>query len=210
MTTAVDLVGRSTDRGSALRIGRGWLAVVAGGCLAAATLVLTRRARAVGQAAGRYRTLVHSAGDLIAVLAADLRLDYVSPAAADVLGAPAATLTGLPFARLVHPDDEAGLFALVKTAHADPGTAHRAVLRLRHPDGRWRFGDVAVRSLLGDPVLDGLVVTVRDVPGEPPPVPPARRRRARPRPARPAAGHRGLPRPRRLHGGQREPRARRG
>ncbi|HLZ36956.1 MAG TPA: EAL domain-containing protein [Mycobacteriales bacterium] len=163
MTTAVDLVGRSTDRGSALRIGRGWLAVVAGGCLAAATLVLTRRARAVGQAAGRYRTLVHSAGDLIAVLAADLRLDYVSPAAADVLGAPAATLTGLPFARLVHPDDEAGLFALVQTAHADPGTAHRAVLRLRHTDGRWRFGDVAVRSLLGDPVLDGLVVTVRDV-----------------------------------------------
>jgi diguanylate cyclase (GGDEF)-like protein/PAS domain S-box-containing protein len=163
MTTAVDLVARSTHGGSAPRAARRWLAVVAGGCLATATVALTRRARSVGQAAGRYRTLVHSAGDLIAVLAADLRMDYVSPAAADVLGAPAATLTGLPFPRLVHPDDQAGLFALVRTARADPGTAHRAVLRLRHTDGRWRFGDVAVRSRLGDPVLDGVVVTVRDV-----------------------------------------------
>ena len=81
----------------------------------------------------RYRRLTENAHDLIAEIGMDGRILYASPNHSDVLGYDCSELMGLATLALIHPDDLAGIMAVMGDEHA------QAVFRFRHKSGEWRW-----------------------------------------------------------------------
>ncbi|SDZ09909.1 PAS domain S-box-containing protein/diguanylate cyclase (GGDEF) domain-containing protein [Micromonospora pattaloongensis] len=108
-----------------------------------------------------FRTLVHNTADVILILDDDDRIRYGSPSATTVFGPPA--LTGLPLSEIVHPEDRADateLLALLRAGARDTADADWAVVAA---GGRRVEVEASCRDLRGDPTVDGLVITLRDV-----------------------------------------------
>jgi len=87
----------------------------------AATLLQDRRrrlalAQAVSSSDARYRAMVEDQTDLVALVDVEGRLAYANQALADLVGEPAAALTGRPLLELVVPQDRAALRGQLRLA----------------------------------------------------------------------------------------------
>ncbi len=130
---------------------------------------LRRRARREAELAAeiqrretRFRSLIGSTADIVAVADAAGTILYASPALERTLGRRVAEHLGRPIVSLVHPDDlhfEARLTAVATS----PGAEARAEVRLAHADGSYRNTEVTVRNELTEPSIGGLVLTFHDV-----------------------------------------------
>ena len=110
-----------------------------------------------------YRALNRSASDVAIVSDAIGTLVYVSPSAQDLLGYdPADVIAGSGF-DFVHPDDQPIAEALVASALGAPHRKARALLRIRHATGGWRWMEETVTNALEDPDVGGLVANLSDV-----------------------------------------------
>jgi diguanylate cyclase (GGDEF)-like protein/PAS domain S-box-containing protein len=109
-----------------------------------------------------FRALVQHTNDIIAVLGADMLVRYISPASERVLGIAPEDLTGASGARIVHPGDLAAVQEAVARWAAVPGPHAPITVRLRHADGSWRQVETAAVNLLDDPLVDGIVLNMRD------------------------------------------------
>jgi len=108
-----------------------------------------------------FRTLVVNTADVILILDPDERVRYASPSAADLFGT--TELTGIALTDLVEPDSRDEVRR--RLAHCRDGA--------RDSDGQvWRVGratrgealvEATCRDLRGEPTVDGVVVTLRDV-----------------------------------------------
>ena len=110
-----------------------------------------------------FRALIENAADLIAVVDADGRVRYASPAAERILGhrpEDGAWLPGLD--ELIHPDDLPALRAALRSAES-PGAAAGTEARARHADGTWRHLSVTIRNLSHLAAVRGYVVNAHDV-----------------------------------------------
>ncbi len=129
-------------------------------------LVIARLRFLAGLARGRevrFRALVQSATDGIAIVGAGGVTRYQSPAVATIVGFPADELLGRDIFARVHPDDAAlaqGLFADLLT---EPGGTRTSDLRIRHADETWRVLEVRGTNLLADPAIGGIVLNYRDI-----------------------------------------------
>lgn len=146
-----------TGRKEALTAGRDALEVLAG----EAALALDRIT--LVEAVGRrdsdlyLRAVIRNTADIMAVVDSDHRIRYASPALRDLLGGDELPpLTALD--DLVHPDDRATVRAKLR-AEGD-GTVFCA---LRRADGTQAFVEMTYRDLRNDRLVQGLVVTMRDI-----------------------------------------------
>jgi diguanylate cyclase (GGDEF)-like protein/PAS domain S-box-containing protein len=80
----------------------------------------------------RYRLLAEYSSDITVALAQD-RVTYVSPSVTKVLGWRPEDIEGRPLAEFCHPDDAAGINAVMKQLSGVPEADYRA--RARHADG---------------------------------------------------------------------------
>lgn len=110
----------------------------------------------------RYAALVENASDVILVLEpGTYRVRWTSPSARAVLGFDPSDPDESFTARL-HPDDVAPARARLQQVIA--GEANPAYdVRVRHSDGGWRVFEGVGANLVDDPVIEGIVVTLRDV-----------------------------------------------
>ena len=97
------------------------------------------------------------------VLDADLRLTYVAPAVARLLGRSPDALVADSWQDAVHLDDAAEIGRVLLRVVAEPWRTERVVVRLRDVDGRWRPVEHVVTNHLGDSGVLGLVVVLRDL-----------------------------------------------
>jgi diguanylate cyclase (GGDEF)-like protein/PAS domain S-box-containing protein len=97
------------------------------------------------------------------VLAADGRVLYSSGAGRRILGYPTGFWTGHNVFELVHPDDAARVTEVFARALASPGLTDPIEFRMHHADGSWRHVEAIGNNLLGDPAVEGMVVSTRDV-----------------------------------------------
>jgi diguanylate cyclase (GGDEF)-like protein/PAS domain S-box-containing protein len=115
------------------------------------------------EAGEHFRSLVRNASDVITVVDPDGTITYQTPSVGWVLGYPPGTLVGTDMHDLVHPDDRtpfrACLTSLVDATAHGPGTG----ARMRHRNGSWRWMETVGNNLLGDPAVNGIVLTTRDV-----------------------------------------------
>lgn len=91
------------------------------------------------------------------------RIVFVSPAVEQVLGVTPDEIIGTTTVDLIHPDDLALAADQAEEVRGVDGAAYRSVLRVRHAREGWVWVEIVGRNLLHDPVVRGVVSTLRDV-----------------------------------------------
>jgi PAS domain S-box-containing protein len=110
-----------------------------------------------------YRTLVEEVNDLATVVDTDGTITYVSPAVTRILGYEPAELTGREGYEFVHPDDRERNADAMETVLSEGGTSETVEVRFRHADGSWRWIEATLRNRLNHDVIDGILVSSRDI-----------------------------------------------
>ncbi|MGF1479856.1 MAG: EAL domain-containing protein [Cyanophyceae cyanobacterium] len=119
---------------------------------------------AQGQSEERFRALVQNASDIVAIVAADGTINYLSPATETILQHKPEKWLGKQADLLIHPDDisQAKRFwEQVLAKAADTNLTQE--LRLRHRDRSWRHFEIVAKNLLTNNVVEGIVATCRDI-----------------------------------------------
>ncbi len=111
----------------------------------------------------RFRSLIEGSSDIIAILAGDGTIRYVSPSSERIMGYAAEELLGQKIFKFLHPEDvERGVAAL------SPGTPAELIgpmleLRILHKNGSWRYLEVKGQEMRDRPLINGTVVNCRDI-----------------------------------------------
>jgi diguanylate cyclase (GGDEF)-like protein/PAS domain S-box-containing protein len=111
----------------------------------------------------RFRALVQGSTDVVVLLDATGRVQYVSPAVERVMGVPPAAVVGTVAFASSHPDDVDSVRALFRRALAEPDREVHGEFRMRVADGSWHTFELDGRNRLADPAVRGVVVNYRDV-----------------------------------------------
>ncbi|MGD0082390.1 MAG: EAL domain-containing protein [Acidimicrobiales bacterium] len=111
----------------------------------------------------RFQTLVQNASDVILIARPDTTITYQTPSAKSILGYEPGSLEGERLTMLLHPDDVEQALAVYTAVAFRAGTSVTAEWRVRHRNGSWRHVEVVANNLLGDPTVEGVVLTMRDV-----------------------------------------------
>jgi diguanylate cyclase (GGDEF)-like protein/PAS domain S-box-containing protein len=110
----------------------------------------------------RIRALVEHSSDIIMVVGADLTVRWQSTTVQRRLGRAIAELTGQRLSTLVHPDDAQLLEMQLAAATSKPGTV-TFTARFRHADSEWRHLEAIAENRLADPLIEGVVLSMRDI-----------------------------------------------
>lgn len=124
---------------------------------------LARAGEAVRNSEHRFRALIEHGGDSIALIDANNRILYLSPAVTNVEGYAPEELIGRSGIEHTHPDDLPLVDAVVKQLVARPGQPIPVLWRRRHKDGRWLWLEGVATNLLHDPAVGAIVTNYRDV-----------------------------------------------
>lgn len=117
----------------------------------------------LGRAERRYAALLANASDAFAVVSADGRFRYVSPASERVLGySIEETMTHSPL-DLVYPRARTMAQVVLDRVASKRGAQEEIEVRTRHADGGWRWLSVTVTNRTDDPIVDGIVLNYRDI-----------------------------------------------
>jgi diguanylate cyclase (GGDEF)-like protein/PAS domain S-box-containing protein len=111
-----------------------------------------------------FKRLIQQASDIILVVDASGIVRYGSPSLERRLNLPIDQVVGKRLDSLLHPGDATQaahfLSGISNSAHATHSTMD---WRLRHQDGEYRAFEVVFSNLLNDPLVAGIVLTMRDV-----------------------------------------------
>ena len=110
-----------------------------------------------------YRTLVEEVNDLATVVDTDGTITYVSPAVTRILGYDPDELVGREGYEFVHPEDRERNADALEGVLADPSEPETVEVRFRHADGSWRWIEATMRNRLDDDVVDGILLSSRDI-----------------------------------------------
>jgi PAS domain S-box-containing protein len=110
-----------------------------------------------------YRTLVEEVNDLATVVDTDGTITYVSPAVTRILGYDPDELVGHEGYEFVHPEDRKRNANAMERVLSDPSKSETVEVRFRHADGSWRWIEATMRNRLDDDVVDGILLSSRDI-----------------------------------------------
>ncbi|MEM8531413.1 MAG: ATP-binding protein [Chloroflexota bacterium] len=111
----------------------------------------------------RFVSLVQNASDIIAIVDADSTIRYITPSTIATYGYTPEELTGTLASALVHPADHPRLSAVFATIREKPATVEPFTCRIRHQNGSWLDIETSAANLLADPLVQGIVLTSRDI-----------------------------------------------
>ena len=110
----------------------------------------------------RFRALVQESQDLIVVLDASGKVDYVSPAGQRIFGRTPEETRGVDGTTLLHPDDLEDAITLLAEVMTEPGQVGQIEVRVAHSDGSYRVVDAIGQNRIDDPSVRGIVLNIRD------------------------------------------------
>jgi diguanylate cyclase (GGDEF)-like protein/PAS domain S-box-containing protein len=110
----------------------------------------------------RLSALVERSGEVIFVLADDLRIRYASPAAGRLLGGEPVAVGALLLAA-IHPADQVRARMAFDDVRARAGAEVRIEWRMAVAHGHWLPSESAISNQLEDPAVQGFVINVRDL-----------------------------------------------
>jgi diguanylate cyclase (GGDEF)-like protein/PAS domain S-box-containing protein len=125
---------------------------------------LERRTRSVERRSEeRLRALLSHSSDVVAVTDASSTVRWLAESVRPMLGYEPDALLGEQLSELVHPEDAHRAMRFLEQAAAEDGHAGPLSLRLRAADGGYRDTELVADNLLADPVIDGILLNLRDV-----------------------------------------------
>ena len=110
----------------------------------------------------RIRALVEHSSDIITVLAPDLTVRWQSPTVHKTLGRSAESLVGRRLTDLLDPADRQRVEGHIAAAISKSGNV-TFTARFRHASGDWRHLEVIAENRLTDPLIGGVVLSMRDI-----------------------------------------------
>ena len=110
-----------------------------------------------------YRTLVEEVNDLATVVDTDGTITYVSPAITRILGYDPSELVGHEGFEFVHPEDRERNADALEGVLSNPSESETVEVRFRHADGSWRWIEVTMRNRVDDDIIDGILLSSRDI-----------------------------------------------
>ena len=118
--------------------------------------------RVVEETRERFQKLIEHSTDVISIVDANGRWQYLTPSTKRVLGYEPEELIGEVGFDYVHPEDRPN--AMEKFAHAikNPDQIPTNEFRFDHPDG-WIWLENRARNMVEDPIINGFVIHSRDV-----------------------------------------------
>lgn len=120
--------------------------------------------RTVEEREAWYQALIERSSALLFVLDEDRYRRYASPSVQRIAGYEPEALVGRRADDVIHPDDrEAFVDAFETVQSREQGATASCEYRVRHADGTWRLHEAILTNRLGDPTVEGVVVSVRDV-----------------------------------------------
>ena len=122
-----------------------------------------RAEQAIEETEHRYRRLIEESSDIITIVDPNGTFTYVSPAAERLLGYSSDDLLGENGFSYIHPEDQPETMQRLAELVEDPSTRITAEFRFELPDGDWIWLEAKGRNLLDDPIIEGIVVSVRDL-----------------------------------------------
>jgi len=112
----------------------------------------------------RFRGLVENNAGAIAILSADFKVLYVSPAGEKITGYTEAELKELDDAWNFHEDDLPSALKIMNKVIASPGKPIKSTpVRLQHKNGSWRWAEATLTNMLHDPAIGGIINNFWDV-----------------------------------------------
>ncbi|WP_026462023.1 PAS domain S-box protein [Adhaeribacter aquaticus] len=112
----------------------------------------------------RFRALVENQFDGVAILSAEGKPIYISPAISNLLGYLEEDVKQMHIASIIHPDDFAALQQMNNEISAQPGVPVQGyIFRMLHKNGMWRWMEITGTNLFHEPAIRGVVDNFRDV-----------------------------------------------
>lgn len=115
------------------------------------------------RAENRFRSLVQQAFEVVVVMDRDGTITYISPAVERVLGYTPAELDHVDVQSLIHPQDQDRMRSLFLRILRVPDYVLDMEFRVANKEGTYRWLDMTLTNLLGDPSIQGVVANCRDV-----------------------------------------------
>jgi two-component system sporulation sensor kinase A len=111
-----------------------------------------------------YRALIEAFNDIVLIYRSDGEVNFENPKTlAEKLGYSVADLKDQGPFSMIHPEDLAQTLRRIERAKQGATDLEPLELRLRSKDGRWLSFQSHAQNLLGNAVVRGLLVTLRDV-----------------------------------------------
>ncbi|MCX7606547.1 MAG: PAS domain S-box protein [Bacteroidia bacterium] len=107
---------------------------------------------------GRYKALVQYASDVFLILGREGSIVYASPSVQRALGYLPSQVEGAPIRDYLHSEDR----PLVESALTRQSSAFFTA-RFQHREGYWHYFEAIGQPLFSDPIIQGYLLTVRDV-----------------------------------------------
>src|SRR5439155_26252963 len=101
--------------------------------------------------------------DVVQLVDADGRIEWVSPAVTRVLGYRPEEMIGRPSEPFLHPEELDHLYAELARMLADPTYTAVAEHRVLRKDGSYVWVESVGHNMTGDPSVGAMVVTYRDI-----------------------------------------------
>jgi diguanylate cyclase (GGDEF)-like protein/PAS domain S-box-containing protein len=137
---------------------------IAGVVVIGAILLRMRELGAVlGRSERRYASLLANASDAFAIVQADGRFKYASPASDRVLGYQPGATVGRSLFEFLQPGSVTSAAASLRHVAALNGSQAELELPIQRGDGEWRWMSMVATNRTDDPIVNGIVLNYRDV-----------------------------------------------
>lgn len=111
----------------------------------------------------RFRLIVKNSSDIMVIINPDGVQRYVSQAAERITGFAPHELVGKGLPEIIHPDDMDEVMKAWEKAVANPDMILSVEYRHIHKNGGWVNLEAVGQSFIDDPVVNGVITSVRDV-----------------------------------------------
>jgi len=111
----------------------------------------------------RFRALTEGGADVVTIVGAESRIQYVSPSIRALTGFAPEEILGKASADLIHPDDRGILVDKLPWLLEHPGVPISAEQRVLHKDGHYVWTEGTIVNRAHDPAVGGLVANFRDI-----------------------------------------------
>lgn len=110
-----------------------------------------------------YSRILDHSSDYVIIVGDDGTIKYTSPSVERVMGYPPEDLIGTNSFEFAHPEDREYAFDALLEVLERPDEEVTVEFRSQHNDGSWRWIEVRGGNQLDDPIIEGIMVNVRDV-----------------------------------------------
>ncbi len=110
-----------------------------------------------------FRALMENSSDAVTIINEDGTIRYESPSYERLLGFKPEERVGSNLFERIHPDDITRVAELFAEFLPNRGGTLHTEVRAQHKEGPWRHIEAISQNLLGNPIVKGIVINLRDV-----------------------------------------------